>query len=170
MKTTTRKSTPPYHNSVFNLQRRKRFRGSHRRLRVRERIWWVFASHDVATSRIARVVVIFFGFFIQREGEGDGCHSIPRWPRKETSRKRARTLADKPCVEHTPFEKFNRAGVDAANDITWCSYYGLQWRFRAQTKFDLFFLCPVSIERKREKKTSSSKLSFLFLRKKEKTH
>lgn len=130
MKTTTRKSTPPYHNSVFNLQRRKRFRGSHRRLRVRERIWWVFASHDVATSRIARVVVIFFGFFIQREGEGDGCHSIPRWPRKETSRKRARTLADKPCVEHTPFEKFNRAGVDAANDIAWCSYYGLQWRFR----------------------------------------
>ena len=142
MKTTTRKSTPPYHNSVFNLQRRKRFRGSHRRLRVHERIWWVFASHDVATSRIARVVVIFFGFFIQREGEGDGCHSIPRWPRKETSRKRARTLADKPCVEHTPFEKFNRAGVDAANDIAWCSYYGLQWRFRGPNL--TFFFRPAS--------------------------
>ena len=86
MKTTTRKSTPPYHNSVFNLQRRKRFRGSHRRLRVRERIWWVFASHDVATSRIARVVVIFFGFFIQREGEGDGCF-IPSQGDREKKRR-----------------------------------------------------------------------------------
>jgi hypothetical protein len=30
-------------------------------------------------------------------------------------------------VEHTLFEKFNRAGVDVANDIiSGCSYYGLK--------------------------------------------
>ena len=37
------------------------------------------------------------------------------------------TLADKPCVEQTLFEKFNRVGADAANDIIiYGSYYGLK--------------------------------------------
>jgi hypothetical protein len=36
-------------------------------------------------------------------------------------------LADKPCVEQTLFEKFNRVGADAANDIIiYGSYYGLK--------------------------------------------
>ena len=36
-------------------------------------------------------------------------------------------LADKPCVEQTLFEKFNRVGVDAANDIIiYGSHYGLK--------------------------------------------
>ena len=79
----------------------------------------------------ARAQHLFGFFFIQRGGKKrERETALAKKFRREKWKKRARTLADKPCVEHTLFEKFNRVGVDVANDmISGCSYYGLKWRF-----------------------------------------
>ena len=96
---------------------------------VNEKIWLVFTSREV-TNRARARSKSSFGIFLSR-GRRDGGRK--EFSRFESAQKHTETtpkictLADKPCVEQTLFEKFNRVGADAANDIIiYGSYYGLK--------------------------------------------
>ena len=81
---------------------------------------------QIARARAASLRIFFLSKGAEKKGERETALA-KKSTRGEKGKKRARTLADKPCVEHTLFEKFNRAGVDVANDIiSGCSYYGLK--------------------------------------------
>lgn len=114
----------------------------------------------------------FFRIFIQREGEGDGCNSIPGdrekkrrenervpWPTSLAwSTRRLRNSIEQEWMLRTTSRGVRTTG------------YSDVFEPKPNLTFFFFVRCRLTIERKREKKTSSSKLSFLFLRKKEKTH
>lgn len=82
-----------------------------------------------------------FGIFLSRGRRDGGRKEFSRESAKTHTHKRRQifTLADKPCVEQTLFEKFNRVGVDAANDIIiYGSYYGLKWRIPNRNRRNVF--------------------------------
>lgn len=122
-------------------------------------------------SRARAQQILLRNFFIQREERRRKKGIFALWKRKN-KRRQIHTLADKPCVEQTLFEKFNRVGADAANDIIiYGSYYGLKWRIPTGTGGGEMFLeqraafFSVFLEGTRRRKRELERKQFLYLKK-----
>ncbi len=129
-------------------------------------------SRTMSRRRESRASSSFFSDFYPEGGRGRRLHSIPGdrekkrrenervpWPTSRVwSTRRLRNSIEQEWMLRTTSRGVRTTG------------YSDVFEPKPNLTFFFFVQCRLTIERKREKKTSSSKLSFLFLRKKEKTH